>query len=266
MPAHACTVSQLLSPGNTTTGLTLSVISHGHEDCLRTLLTQLARTADGGALQHVIVTHNLPAAPLAIPTDGWPFRLTERHNPQPAGFGTNHNRAFALCDTPFFGVLNPDLEDLTEQLWPRLLAVAALPGVGCAYPLLRNLDGSVQDSERAVPTPLSLWRRYTRRRPERRDWVNAACWVLRSEVWQQLGGFDEGYFLYCEDVDFCLRLQLAGYRLERAATELTHHAQRSSHRRLRYVALHLGSLWRLWRTAPFYRFRSAQAAGRLPQP
>lgn len=235
-------------------GLTVSVISHGHDDCLRALLRQLAALPPG-PLQHVIVTQNLPAPALEPPEGGWPFRLTELQNAQPLGFGANHNRAFLRCDTAFFGVINPDLEDIPLDIWTRLMALAGEPGVGCAYPVLMNLDGSVQDSERNVPTPLSLLKRYTHRPLERhRDWVNAACWVLRVEVWRQMGGFDERYFLYCEDVDFCLRLQVAGWRLARVPCRMTHHAQRSSHRRLYYVTLHVRSLFRLWTTAPLYRY------------
>lgn len=230
------------------------MISHGHDECLGHLLGELASRPCPG-LDHLIVTHNIAAPALPRPASGWPFRLTEICNPSPRGFGANHNQAFRHCDTELFGVLNPDLEDLPPSLWETLAEQALRPGIGLAYPVLLNGDGSVQDSEREVPTPWSLLKRYTRRPPvPRRDWANAACWVMRREVWQQLGGFDEGYFLYCEDVDFCLRVQLAGLELQRADVRMTHHAQRTSHRQWRYVSLHLRSLWRLWTTPTLYRY------------
>ena len=242
------------APHRLTGTLTLSVVSHGHDDCLRTLLTQLAQAHDG-TLREVIVTHNLPAPGVLAPAEGWPFLLTERHNTAPAGFGANHNQALAHCTTPFLAVLNPDVEDLPPRLWHDLVQAASEGNVGCAYPVLQNLDGTAQDSEREVPTPWALLLRYTcRRPPPRRDWVSAACWVVRTEAWQALGGFDEGYFLYCEDVDFCLRLQLQGWSLARVNLRVTHHAQRSSHRRLRYLLLHLRSLGRLWCTPVMYRY------------
>lgn len=243
--------------GTVVEGLTLSVVSHGHDDCLHTLLAQLAQQ-HAGVLKHLIVTHNLPeqCSPLPTPPGGWPFELTELHNRSPQGFGHNHNQAFQHCRSRHFGVINPDLEDLPADLWPRLVALADQPGVGCAYPRLLNLDGTVQDSEREIPTPWALLKRYTHRPPvPRRDWVNAACWVLQSDIWRQMGGFDEGYFLYCEDVDFCLRLQTAGWQLARADTHMTHHAQRTSHRQWRYVSLHLRSLLRLWTTPAMYRYQ-----------
>lgn len=233
--------------------LTLSVVSHGHSECLQVLLDELSAQGPSN-LRHLIVTHNLPGHGLTV-SPNWPFQVSEIRNAEPRGFGANHNQAFQHCSTPFFGVMNPDLDHLPDNLWARLVELAAPPHAGLAYPVLLNLDGTVQDSEREVPTPLSLLKRYTHRPPvPRRDWANAACWVLRREVWQQLGGFDEGYFLYCEDVDFCLRVQLAGLELKRADVRMTHHAQRTSHRQWRYVSLHLRSLWRLWTTPTLYRY------------
>ena len=242
--------------------LTLSVVSHGHAECLQVLLHELA--AQGPCnLRHLIITHNLPAPGLAVSPD-WSFQVSQIHNAEPRGFGANHNQAFQHCSTPFFGVMNPDLDHLPRQLWPRLVELASPPAVGLAYPVLLNLDGTVQDSEREVPTPLSLLKRYTHRPPvPRRDWANAACWVLRREVWQQLGGFDEGYFLYCEDVDFCLRARLAGYPLVRAETVVEHAAQRASSRSWRHLYWHIRSLVRLWASSAFWRARHLLQEGRV---
>jgi hypothetical protein len=114
--------------------------------------------------------------------------------------------------------------------------------------------GVVQDSERELPTPLALWRRRVRGQSETRvDWVNAACLVLPRSVWQSLGGFDEGYFMYCEDVDLCLRLRQAGWSLARAPVRVVHAGQRASHRRWDHLRWHVASLWRLWRS-PAYRW------------
>jgi N-acetylglucosaminyl-diphospho-decaprenol L-rhamnosyltransferase len=65
-------------------------------------------------------------------------------------------------------------------------------------------------------------------------------------------GFDEGYFMYCEDVDLCLRLRLQGLTLSKAPARVIHAGQRNSHRRLRHLMWHLRSLLRLW-TSVAYR-------------
>ena len=239
--------------------LTVSVVSHGHDAWLLGLVTQLASTGMG-VIAHVVVTHNIPGSLVPEPTTGWPFRVTQVTNTSPAGFGTNHNRAFALAHTPLFCVLNPDMSLPDSGLWPCLVAAAQEPGVGCVFPALANTDGSVQDSARALLTPWALFRRRVLRQPEARmDWVSAAFWVVPSAVFARMGGFDERYFMYCEDADFCLRLQLGGWRLVGVPARAVHHAQRDSHRNWRHLMWHLQSLWRIWRSPITREYRKMRA-------
>ena len=122
----------------------------------------------------------------------------------------------------------------------------------------------MQDHERRLPTPARLLARYLLRRKhevgegETPDWVNAAFLLLRREAYAEVGGFDERYHMYCEDVDLCLRLRGGGWRLARAdAAVVEHAARRGSHRQWRHLGWHLRSLWRLWRS-PAFRAASTQ--------
>jgi N-acetylglucosaminyl-diphospho-decaprenol L-rhamnosyltransferase len=240
--------------------ITVSVVSHGHGAWLPPLLDDLAR-APAGLLRRVVVTHNLPAAPLCA--EGLPFELLQIQNPQPLGFGANHNQAFARVDTPFFAVLNPDMRLHDPGLWPQMLAVAQKPGVGAVTATLLNADGSVQDNQRALVTPWSLFCRRVLRRTERRvDWLSASFLLLPAAAYRSLGGFDERYHMYCEDVDLCLRLQLAGLTLERSAASAQHHAQRDSLRHWRPLLWHVHSLLRLWCSVAFWRYQMQQLTGR----
>lgn len=234
--------------------LTVSVVSHGHGAWLPGLVRQLAVTG-AGVIAHVVLTHNLPEGELTLAPEDLPFRLTQRTNARPVGFGANHNRAFALADTPWFCVLNPDIALPDAGIWSDLLRCARLPGVGCVFPVLRNPDGTTQDNARETPTPLALARRRLLGQADRRvDWASGAFWVVPAHVYRTLGGFDERYFLYCEDTDFCLRMQLGGWRLLQAPSHAVHHAQRSSHRRWRHLAWHVRSLLRLWAGAPLHAY------------
>ncbi len=239
-------------------GLVVSVVSHGHGADVRELLTDLAGLGHG-VVTRVVLTLNLADEP--VPADlngGWPFVLQVRRNVRPLGFGANHNRALADAREPFVCVLNPDVR-LVDDPFATLVAQAGRKGVGAAYPLQRDAQGSLQDSERALPTPMALWRRRVLRRAEpRTDWVNAACLVLPTPVWRQLGGFDERYHMYCEDVDLSLRLRLAGLRLVRAPVTVVHAGQRASHRSLLHLTWHLRSLLRLW-CSPTFRAASRLA-------
>jgi GT2 family glycosyltransferase len=239
-------------------GLVVSVVCHGHGVAVAALLDDLARWC-AASVARVVLTLNLPGEPAPAAPQGWPFALEVRRNRNSLGFGANHNRALAGAPEPFVCVLNPDVR-LQGDALAALLVLAARPGVGCAYPLQVDAAGRVQDSERALPTPAALLRRRVLGRGEARvDWVNAACLVLPTAAWRQLGGFDEGYFMYCEDVDLSLRLRLAGWRLLRAPVQVEHAGTRASHRQLRHLAWHVRSLLRLWRS-PVY----AQARSLLP--
>lgn len=235
--------------------LVVSVVSHGHAALVQSLLEALARRS-AGTVSRVVLTHNLPEADPREPPGGWPFALQVRRNGQPAGFGANHNRALAQAREPFVCVLNPDVAVLDGDPFAALVRAASAVGVGCAYPGQVDAAGRVQDSERSLPTPQALWRRRVLRLPPPAgapvEWVNGACMVLPRAAWEAVGGFDEGYFMYCEDVDLCLRLRLAGLALVRAPVQVQHVGQHASHRAGRALWWHVRSLLRLW-GSPVYR-------------
>lgn len=240
--------------------LVVSIVSHGHGTVVTELLNDLKHFS-AHTVHRVVLTLNKPGEVLSLPSgaDGhWPFDLQVRRNASPLGFGENHNRALANADEDYVCVLNPDIR-LTNDPFAALVDCAARPGVGCAYPVQVDEQGRVQDSERALPTPVALWQRRALGQSEKRlDWVNGACLVLPASVWRQVRGFDERYFMYCEDVDLSLRIRLAGLDIVRAPAQLIHAAQRASGRSLSHLLWHVSSLLRLW-TSSVYR-----QARRLP--
>jgi len=161
------------------------------------------------------------------------------------GYGAAANRGVAATTAPCVLVCNPDLE-------VRPGAVAALAGAlkgdpGCAVvgPLIRNPGGDRYPSARMFPSLvdaaghalfglLAPDNRFTRSYqkahldtatggPEVVDWVSGACFLVRRSAYEQMGGFDEAYFMYAEDVDLCWRLGRAGWRVVYLPTaEVTH--------------------------------------------
>ena len=84
--------------------------------------------------------------------------------------------------------------------------------------------------------------------------------LLRRAALAQIDGFDERYHMYCEDVDLCLSLQEADWRLVRAdAAVVEHAAQRDSRRRLRPLLWHVRSLLRLWGSPAWRAWRARPA-------
>ncbi|WP_199792799.1 glycosyltransferase [Melaminivora suipulveris] len=246
--------AELLSNG----GLVVSVVSHGHGLAVRALLQDLARLC-ARSVTRVVVTLNQPREESPISdAERWPFSVDMRRNCAPRGFGTNHNQALQGAAESFVCVLNPDVRLVgSSDPFAALLAVARRPGVGCAYPQQVDEGGRLQDSERALPTPAALLRRRLLGLGDARvDWVNAACLVLPRQAWEAVGGFDERYHMYCEDVDLSLRLRLAGWALARAPTRVLHVGQRASRRHPQHLWWHLRSMVRLWASPAYWRART----------
>lgn len=238
----------------------VSIVSHGHGPLVLNLVRQLQSQAEP-CLNRVIVTLNTPEPSLAsalAALEPVAFTLETIPNRQPHGFGHNHNAALATLApdgaVTHVCVLNPDLQLRNDQPLQALVDALSRPDAGLSYPRLLGSDGQVQDNERTLPSPASLWRRRILRRAEHRiDWVSGACMMLRWADWQRLGGFDAKFHMYCEDVDLSLRARRDVGTLVRANTTMAHPAQRASHRRLRHLAWHVQSLLRLWRQ-PSYRW------------
>ena len=148
--------------------------------------------------------------------------IAQRHR---AGFGANHNTVIRATSGRFVYVLN---EDTTSEDWgfDRLVAYFDRnPRVAALGPRLVYPDGRHQDSAWRFPTPavaslglLTLGRAGVKQSrgdlPRAVDWVMGAAIVLRRKALEDVGLFDEDYFLYSEEVDLCLRLRRAGWEVQ----------------------------------------------------
>lgn len=153
--------------------------------------------------------------------------------PENPGFAAGVNRAAAVSHAPYLLWVNPDAELLgsvieTLEQWMR-----EHPDTGVVGPRVLDRSGQVDASARRFPGPStavagrSSWlsRRFPGNWLSRRnllardatsavdvDWLAGACLMTRRDVFDQLGGLDERFFLYWEDADYCRRVTNAGWR------------------------------------------------------
>ncbi len=243
--------------------LHLSVVSHGQDDLVAQLLASVARHCDCRRIKGTVV-RNIPGNGRQC-FDGFPFPVAVLENSRAMGFGANHNQVFASCQAEFFCVLNPDII-LTSDPFPSLLSAFCDQKVGAVAPLIVDPSGRVQDSARRFPTPGRILRRSLRRlaglelgmRDEvalsHPDWVAGMFMLLNSVVFREVGGFDEEFFMYCEDADLCMRLHRAGYcTILLPNVRVVHDARRASHRSFRHLSWHMRSLMRFFFRYPACR-------------
>ena len=163
------------------------------------------------------------------------------------GYGSAVNRGVAATSTDLelLLVCNPDLEVPAGAVDALAAAIDADPGCALVGPLIRTPDGDRYPSARRFPSmvdaaghallgtfaPENRFTRNYRRTdldvdPDSTvavDWVSGACFLVRRADFEAVGGFDESYFMYAEDVDLCWRLGRAGRRVAYApAAEVTH--------------------------------------------
>ena len=243
--------------------ITLSIVSHGDADKIARLLQSiLQHEPDTASRFQLLLTDNLKDD---LP-DFDPARWSSLHilrNERPLGFAENHNRAFSHARGEYFVILNPDLV-FEQPLLERMLKSLHDRGADLIAPQIVDETGTVQDSYRPLPTPFELIQRrlpgytFTPYLPDadgiaRPDWIAGMFWLMRSETYRQLGGLDEKFFLYLEDVDFCSRARLRGMKIMVDTNAwVRHDAQRSSRRRLRYLYLHIKSALQFF-LSPVYR-------------
>lgn len=152
------------------------------------------------------------------------------------GFGRANNLAVARCTGPHILLLNTDAFVERTAVTQSLQCLDSDSTVGIVGVRLLGSDGSQQPSCRFFPTPLNLFLQRTGldRFPRRRvgvddpdwnadidadcDWVPGCFLMIRRSIVERLGLFDPRYFLYCEEIDLCLRVKAAGWKVRYLAS------------------------------------------------
>lgn len=210
--------------------------------CLRSLPLQDAHT-------EIIVVDSASA-------DGTPEMVTAEFSTvkliasgENLGYSKGNNVGLKQASGRYLLVLNPDTEIQGDALAQMLAYLDAHPQIGVLGPQMVYADGTPQSTRRRFPSfGLALFEStwlqalaprawlnhfYAQDLPEHEtvvvDWVVGAALLLRREAYAQVGGFDEGFFMYSEELDLCRRMKAAGWGVGHLpAARITHFEGRSS--------------------------------------
>jgi len=197
------------------------VVSHGHGREVSALLPALVPQ-----VAEVLVIANVAGSVADVPAG---VRVLE--NPRPLNLAANVNLGVASTTGVYVLVVNPDAVPEPGAVTVLSAFADAHPRCGIAGPQLRWPDGSWQPSRRRFPTVRgTLVRRTPLRRvrgvysqrdhyelgtrptePVLADWLLGAFLLMRRTMLEELGGWDEGYRHYVEDIDLCYRAMRAGW-------------------------------------------------------
>ncbi len=235
--------------------LILSVVSHGHGEMVYKLIEHILTFPE---VEKVVLTLNIPENLPKISDS----RVEIITNKMPKGFGANHNQAFKKFKSTEFCVLNPDIIFYTNP-FPNLREALKDRSIGVVAPLVVQPNLSLEDSMRFFLTPLNLlgrmvgldlgsYRIHHHGSDIAPDWVAGMFMLFNSDIYSRLNGFDEKYFMYCEDADICTRIWKSGYKvIGRPSACVCHDARRASLKKLNHFYWHLASIFRYFYTHLF---------------
>ncbi len=215
----------------TAPAVTVVIVSYNTRDltlrCLRDLTAELTRAAIASEIWVVDnASRDGSAAAIAREFPGVHLVASEQN----LGFGAANNLAFLRARGEFLLLLNSDALVHAGALFPLVDYLRQHPGVGAVGPRLLNEDGSLQVSCWKFPSPARVWLealglarlftshprlgdyyRWAHDETRSVDFVIGACLLIRREIYHQIGGFDESFFLYAEETDWEKRVRAAGW-------------------------------------------------------
>jgi N-acetylglucosaminyl-diphospho-decaprenol L-rhamnosyltransferase len=222
--------------------LSFIIVNWNGGELLRRCVESVAAHPPSVAYEVVVVDNDshddslarLEASPAAAALAG-EGRLRVVRNPDNVGFGRANNLAFGLASAPLLFLLNPDTEVTPGSLDRLLATLQSDPRNGAVGPRLLNEDGSLQVSvwrnppaaweillsqthlyrllPRGLRGELLLGGHWDHGRRRGVRMLSGAAVLVRREVVEEVGGFDERFHMYGEDNEWCLRMARAGWRL-----------------------------------------------------
>ena len=227
--------------------ITVSIVSHKQLMMIKNLLDELVSNTQA----RIILTINVDEDESTIRKYVNNNRVLIVRNTQTKGFGENHNYAFSLSDSKYFLILNPDVQ-LEANMIDELIKILASTNTKLISPISVTNSGYHNDNARMFPSILTPFKRIFKKKSEYCfkdkkvydvDWISGMFMLFESSLYRDIGGFDEQFFLYYEDVDICKRVHSANERiLLTSQFEVKHHGARESGKSIKYLLIHILSM------------------------
>jgi len=214
-----------------------SIVSHNQTDYIRRYFSGFPKESAGARIELMIVD-NTGCEDLKRFCESEGLRYY--HDGKVRGFGANHNLAFrelSPAEEDRFVVCNPDIRIEPAQL-EKIVENSGECDIYTPRVYFDKAQGKLDNPDKQFPGLLNFMVSFTvqkrlhygtRWRTTEAEWISGAFMLFRAEVFAELGGFDENFFMYCEDLDLCYRAGERGYRITvDQEAYIEHHAQMES--------------------------------------
>ncbi|MDL2252491.1 glycosyltransferase [Ruminococcaceae bacterium OttesenSCG-928-I18] len=245
--------------------LSACVVQYGGAEETGRCLASL-RAEEGDALQIYLVDNASPDRALEkLKAAGLPPEVKVLAQRENGGFGAGHNAVLPLLDSRYHAVINPDILLQGAAISQMAAWMDDHPDVALTIPKLVYPDGRPQWIAKRRPAVLPLLSRqlgwkalkpyedhYLMRdedltKPIDVEFCSGSFFVIRTEVFREIGGFDEGYFMYVEDADITQKALQKGRAVYLPGVVVTHAWHRDAHRKPRQFFWQLKSMLRYFR-------------------
>ena len=176
------------------------------------------------------------------------------------GFGKGHNYILDWIDSDYHCIMNPDIVFCEDAYSPIIDYLDLHPDVGMVIPVITDEAGKIQDVYRKELTVVDMFIRmfckkvFPRRvashtlqymdysKPFQVPFGQGSFLVIRTNLFKQLGGFDDGFFMYLEDADLCRRVNQKSKLMYIPDATVIHKWEKGSHKNIKLFKIHLASM------------------------
>ncbi len=253
------------------TDISITIVAYNDEEDVRDAVRSIMERTDKGLTKTIfIVDNSAKANKLSSLAEEYEEVVYQRPGGN-LGFGGGHNYVLPMLDSKYHAIVNPDIL-LTEDSFCVLLSFLESSGAGMAVPRLLDAQGNLQAAYRRdltvfdmavrmfFPSHFQKRQRYHTMqdmdygKPFKVPFAQGSFLVMRTELFRELGGFDERYFMYMEDADLCKRVNKVSSLWYCPDTAVIHKWERGSHKDMRLLKFHVASMfryfwkwgWKLW--------------------
>jgi GT2 family glycosyltransferase len=204
--------------------VSIVIVSYNSEDFIGKCITSVLKhlPIDG----EVIVLDNASTDETVKVLEKFGSKIKLIKSKENLGFGRGNNRAVKEASGDYLFLLNPDTELKSNSFNELINFYETTENVGIMAPKLVLENGEIQESVKKSPSLIGAFKEYiigvknayqqyapTSKEPIEVDMIYGAAWLIKKDLFNELYGFDERFFMYYEDADFCKRLRRKGFKI-----------------------------------------------------